>query len=103
MNRTPWHGVLVATPLPWTTSHDTPTWTPTPRTSRWLAGNGCDGVTPTARSASTRTSPTTSAPRGAHRGRGRTGRFTVMPGVGAYGAAQARRQAEHAAEAGAPP
>jgi 4-hydroxy-tetrahydrodipicolinate synthase len=69
---------------------------------RWLADNGCHGVCPNGslgeyqvltadeRAAVVRTA-VEAAPDG----------FTVMPGVGAYGAQEARAWAEQAAEAGA--
>lgn len=98
----PWHGVLVATALPFTgdlaVDHDRYA-----AHVRWLAENGCDGVTPNGslgeyqtvsddeRAAVVRTA-VAAAPGG----------FTVMPGIAAYGALQARRWAEQAAEAGAP-
>jgi 1-pyrroline-4-hydroxy-2-carboxylate deaminase len=98
----PWHGVLVATALPFTSDlrvdhgrygeH-----------VRWLADNGCDGVTPNGslgeyqtltddeRATVVRTA-VDAAPEG----------FTVVPGVAAYGAGEARRWTEQAAEAGCP-
>jgi 4-hydroxy-tetrahydrodipicolinate synthase len=105
MNRTPWHGVLVATPLPWKEGEDDPTPDLDAYAThvRWLAEHGCDGVTPNGslgeyqsltdaqREAVVRTA-VQAAPDG----------FTVMPGVGAYGAKQARRHAEVAADAGCP-
>ncbi len=97
----PWHGVLVATALPFHAdlSVDLDRYA---EHVRWLADNGCDGVCPNGslgeyqaltdeeRLAVVRTA-VEAAPPG----------FTVMPGVGAYGAHQARRWAELAAEAGA--
>ena len=96
----PWHGVLVATALPFrddlTVDLDRYA-----EHVRWLADEGCDGVTPNGslgeyqtltpeeRSAVVRTA-VSAAPDG----------FTVMPGVAAYGSAEARRWAEDAAEAG---
>jgi 4-hydroxy-tetrahydrodipicolinate synthase len=99
--RQPWHGVIVATALPFTPDgavvldrfgeH-----------VRWLADNGCHGVapngslgeyqvlTPEERTVVVHTA-IDAAPEG----------FTVMPGVGAYGAREARMYAEQAAEAGA--
>ena len=108
MDRKPWHGVLVATPLPWrrgeaSTDRRHPDLDAYASHVRWLAANGCDGVTPNGslgeyqiltdaqREAVVRTA-VQAAPDG----------FTVMPGVGAYGAKQARRHAEVAAEAGCP-
>ncbi len=100
MDRIPWHGVLVATALPWN-DDDTPDLDAFARHVAWLAANGCDGVTPNGslgeyqqltdaeREAVVRAA-VGAAPEG----------FTVMPGIGAYGAKQARRNAEVAAEAG---
>ena len=99
--RPPWHGVLVATALPYTADlqvdHDAYA-----EHVRWLADNGVHGVvpngslgeyqvlTPEERAAVVETA-VAAAPEG----------FTVMPGVGAYGAFESRRCAEQAAEAGA--
>jgi 1-pyrroline-4-hydroxy-2-carboxylate deaminase len=97
----PWHGVLVATALPYRDdlSVDLDRYA---EHVRWLADNGCDGVCPNGslgeyqvltddeRAAVVRTA-IEAAPPG----------FTVMPGVGAYGAAESRRWAEQAADAGA--
>ncbi|MEO7260472.1 MAG: dihydrodipicolinate synthase family protein [Jatrophihabitantaceae bacterium] len=102
MNRTPWHGVLVATALPWK-DDDTPDLDAHARHIAWLAANGCDGATPNGslgeyqvltdaqRDAVVRTA-VQAAPPG----------FVVMPGIAAYGAKQARRHAEVAAAAGCP-
>ncbi len=102
MNRKPWHGVLVATPLPWS-DDDTPDLDAYAAHVGWLAAAGCDGVTPNGslgeyqnltddqRAAVVRTA-VRAAPDG----------FVVMPGIGAYGAKQARRNAEVAGEAGCP-
>jgi 4-hydroxy-tetrahydrodipicolinate synthase len=102
MTRKPWHGVLVATALPWR-ADDTPDLDAYATHVAWLAANGCDGVTPNGslgeyqvlsdadRDAVVRTA-VAAAPDG----------FNVMPGIGAYGARQARRNAEVAAEAGCP-
>jgi 4-hydroxy-tetrahydrodipicolinate synthase len=97
----PWHGVLVATALPYdadlAVDHDRYA-----EHVQWLAESGCDGVTPNGslgeyqvltpeeRSAVVRTAVEAS-PEG----------FSVMPGVAAYGAYEARRWTEDAAEAGA--
>ncbi|HEX6195240.1 MAG TPA: dihydrodipicolinate synthase family protein [Jiangellaceae bacterium] len=97
----PWHGVLVATALPFREdlSIDLDRYA---EHVRWLADNGCAGVCPNGslgeyqvltedeRAAVVRTAAE-AAPEG----------FAVMPGVGAYGAGEARRWAEQAAEAGA--
>ena len=97
----PWHGVLVATALPFRAdlTVDLDRYA---EHVRWLADNGCDGVCPNGslgeyqvltteeRAAVVRTA-VEAAPPG----------FTVMPGVGAYGAREARAWAEQAAETGA--
>ena len=102
MARQSWHGVLVATALPMRAdlSVDLDAYA---EHVAWLAEQGCDGVAPngslgeyqtlsdTERAAVVQTAIDAS-PEG----------FTVMPGVGAYGALQSRRWAEQAAGAGAP-
>ena len=98
----PWHGVLVATALPFTETlevdHDRYA-----EHVAWLAANGCQGVTPNGSlgeyptlSPQERARVVNTAIAAAPEG------FTVMPGVAAYGAAEARGWAENAAEAGAP-
>lgn len=117
----PWHGVLVATALPLReraggrlevdfdgfAAH-----------VAWLAENGCDGVTPNgslgeyqtlspqerSRVVTTAVEAARQASRAAEAAApaGTTpDPFTVMPGVAAYGADEARRWAEQAREAGA--
>ena len=100
MDRKPWHGVLVATALPWN-DDDTPDLDGYARHVAWLAAHGCHGVTPNGslgeyqqlsdeqRYAVVQTA-VDAAPDG----------FSVMPGVAAYGAKQARRHAEAAGAAG---
>ena len=97
----PWHGVLVATALPFdeALNLDLDRYA---EHVRWLAECGCDGVTPNGslgeyqvltldeRAAVIRTA-VEAAPEG----------FSVMPGIAAYGALEARRWAEGAGEAGA--
>ncbi|MBV9821003.1 MAG: dihydrodipicolinate synthase family protein [Actinobacteria bacterium] len=109
MNRKPWHGVLVATALPWTEGQgereddtpDIPDLDGFARHVAWLAANGCDGVVPNGSlgeyqvlTDAQRDAVVRAAVQAAPDG------FTVMPGIGAYGARQARRHAEVAAEAG---
>ncbi|MFE3001273.1 dihydrodipicolinate synthase family protein [Nocardia sp. NPDC059246] len=97
----PWHGVIVATTLPFTEdlSVDYDAYA---EHVRWLAANGCHGVSPNGSLGEYQTLDDTerarvvttaieAAPQG----------FTVMPGIAAYGALQARKWAEQAAEAGA--
>ncbi|MEU6644680.1 dihydrodipicolinate synthase family protein [Saccharomonospora sp. NPDC046836] len=98
----PWHGVLVATALPLTESLEIDVDRFADHVS-WLAAQGCAGVTPNGSlgeyqtlTPEERTRVVTTAVGAAPEG------FTVMPGVAAYGAAEARRWAEQAAEAGCP-
>ena len=98
----PWRGVLVATALPFRSalSVDLDRYADH---VRWLAEEGCHGVVPNGslgeyqvltadeRAAVVRTA-VAAAPKG----------FAVVPGVGAYGALEARWWAEQAAEAGCP-
>ncbi|WP_328608447.1 dihydrodipicolinate synthase family protein [Amycolatopsis sp. NBC_00345] len=99
----PWHGVLVATALPLRGPELTADFDTFAEHVAWLAANGCDGVTPNGSlgeyqtlSVEERTRVVRTAVDAAPEG------FTVMPGVAAYGAAEARRWAENAAEAGCP-
>jgi len=102
----PWHGVLVATALP---MHDSEggrldvDFDGFADHIRWLAENGCDGATPNGSlgeyqtlTPEERARVVTTAIEAAPSG------FTVMPGVAAYGAYEACRWTEQAAEAGAP-
>jgi 4-hydroxy-tetrahydrodipicolinate synthase len=102
----PWHGVLVATALPLRGPESgalTADFDAYAEHVAWLAANGCDGVTPNGSlgeyqtlSVEERTQVVRTAVDAAPEG------FTVMPGVAAYGAAEARRWAENAAELGCP-
>lgn len=97
----PWHGVLVATAIPFAAdlSIDLDRYADH---VGWLAEMGCDGVTPNGslgeyqvltpaeRSAVVRVA-VQAAPEG----------FSIVPGVAAYGAQEARRWAQDAADAGA--
>ncbi|MFL6142858.1 MAG: dihydrodipicolinate synthase family protein [Labedaea sp.] len=98
----PWRGVLVATALPLRQGDLGVDLDRYAEHVRWLAEQGCHGVvpngslgeyqvlTPQERAAVVRTA-VEAAPPG----------FAVVPGVGAYGALEARGWAEQAAEAGA--
>jgi 4-hydroxy-tetrahydrodipicolinate synthase len=97
----PWHGVLVATALPFRAdlSIDLDRYA---EHVRWLAESGCDGICPNgslgeyqALTDNERAAVVGTAVDAAPAG------FTVMPGVGAYGARAARAWADQAAEAGA--
>jgi 4-hydroxy-tetrahydrodipicolinate synthase len=101
----PWSGVLVAAALPFRSDADD---LPIDHDAyaahvQWLAAEGCDGVVPNgslgeyqtltpAERAATVETAVKAAPPG----------FTVIPGIAAYGSVEARRWAEHAAEAGCP-
>jgi 1-pyrroline-4-hydroxy-2-carboxylate deaminase len=97
----PWHGVLVATALPFDDGLKID-FDAFGEHIRWLAEAGCDGATPNGslgeyqvltdqeRAAVVRAA-VEAAPDG----------FAVVPGVAAYGALEARSWAEQAAEAGA--
>jgi 4-hydroxy-tetrahydrodipicolinate synthase len=99
--RKPWHGVLTATALPFNDdlSVDFDAYA---EHVRWLADSGTHGVAPNGSlgeyqvlSPEERAKVVEVAIEAAPEG------FVVMPGVGAYGAVESRRWAEHAAEAGA--
>ncbi|MET3921825.1 dihydrodipicolinate synthase family protein [Arthrobacter sp. UYEF20] len=100
-SRKPWHGVLVATALPFQDdlSVDYDAYA---EHVRFLANAGCDGVAPNGSlgeyqtlSDEERARVITTAVEAAPEG------FTVMAGVGAYGGLQTLKWAEQAAEAGA--
>ena len=97
----PWHGVHVASALPfrddWSVDYDA-----FAEHVRFLAANGCDGICPNGSlgeyqtlSDEERARVVTTAGGAAPEG------FTVMAGAAAYGALQSRRWIEQAAEAGA--
>ena len=101
MSTQPWHGVLTATALPFNDdlSVDYDAYA---EHVAWQAANGCDGVAPNGSLGEYQTlTPeerakvvevaVQAAPKG----------FVVMPGVAAYGTAEAVRWAEQAARAGA--
>jgi dihydrodipicolinate synthase/N-acetylneuraminate lyase len=102
----PWHGVLVATALPLRPGGSgtlEPDFDGFAEHVAWLAAQGCDGITPNGslgeyqtltpdERARVVTTALAAAPEG----------FSVIPGVAAYGALEARRWAEQAAEAGCP-
>ncbi|MEU1782572.1 MULTISPECIES: dihydrodipicolinate synthase family protein [Streptomyces] len=96
----PWRGIMVATALPLrddlSVDHDAYA-----EHVRWLLDNGCDGVVPNGSlgeyqtlTADERARVVRTAVEAAGDG------ARVMPGVAAYGAAESRRWAEQAAEAG---
>jgi 4-hydroxy-tetrahydrodipicolinate synthase len=102
MDRKPWHGVLVAAALPFTEDLEVD-FDAYGEHVTWLAGSGCDGLTPNGSLGEYQTlsdverarvieTAVAAAPPG----------FVVIPGVGAYGSREAVRWTEQAAEAGAP-
>jgi dihydrodipicolinate synthase/N-acetylneuraminate lyase len=101
----PWHGILVATALPMRADASgelQPDLDAYADHVAWLAVNGCHGVVPNGSlgeyqtlSARDRAAVVETAVSASPEG------FVVMPGVAAYGADEARRWAEQAAEAGA--
>lgn len=99
--RKPWHGVHVATALPFKDDFSVD-YDAYAEHVRFLAGAGCDGVAPNGSlgeyqtlSEEERARVVSTAIEAAPEG------FTVMAGVGAYGALQTVKWAEQAAEAGA--
>ncbi|MBX9422289.1 dihydrodipicolinate synthase family protein [Streptomyces lateritius] len=97
----PWHGIMVATALPLredgSVDHDAYA-----RHVSWLIDQGCDGVVPNGSLGEYQTltdAERADVVRTAVEAAGDGAR--VMPGVSAYGSAEARRWAEQAAEAGA--
>ncbi|MDG4830778.1 dihydrodipicolinate synthase family protein [Solwaraspora sp. WMMD1047] len=100
--RRPWQGVLVALPTPFRSDLGVDL-DRLQEQVRWLADAGCDGVVPGAdlgeyqsltdgERADVVRAATAAAPTG----------FAVVPGIGGYGARQARHRAEQAAASGAP-
>ncbi|WP_405095953.1 dihydrodipicolinate synthase family protein [Micromonospora sp. NBC_01412] len=103
MEQIPWRGVLVATALPFRLPDLGIDHEAYATHVRWLAENGCQGVVPNgslgeyqALTAAERTEVVRTAVAAAPPG------FSVVPGVSAYGADEARRWADQAAEAGCP-
>lgn len=97
----PWHGILTATATPYRTdlSVDLDKYA---EHVGWLAANNTHGVVPNGSlgeyqvlTESERAAMVTTAVAAAPAG------FSVVPGVGAYGAGESRKWAEHAAKAGA--
>ncbi|MFD4144311.1 dihydrodipicolinate synthase family protein [Streptomyces sp. NPDC058572] len=97
----PWHGIMVATALPLRDDHSVDHDAYAEHVA-WLIANGCDGVVPNGSLGEYQTltdEERAEVVRTAVEAAGDGAR--VMPGVSAYGSAQARRFADQAAEAGA--
>lgn len=97
----PWHGIMVATALPLrddgAVDHDAYA-----EHVAWLIDQGCDGVVPNGSLGEYQTLTDDERARVVHTAVEAAGDGSrVMPGVSAYGSAEAARWAEQAAEAGA--
>ncbi|MEV5339647.1 dihydrodipicolinate synthase family protein [Streptomyces sp. NPDC052676] len=97
--RRPWHGILVATALPLTPdlSVDYDRYA---EHCAWLLENGCDGVVPNGSLGEYQVLTPRERARVVETAVAAVGGERVMPGVAAYGSAEARRWAEQAGEAG---
>ncbi|WP_030243329.1 dihydrodipicolinate synthase family protein [Streptomyces sp. NRRL S-455] len=95
----PWRGVLVATALPMDddlcVNYDTYA-----EHCAWLVENGCDGVVPNGSLGEYQVLTPKERARVVETAVAAIGGQRVMPGVAAYGSAEARRWAEQAGEAG---
>ncbi|WP_180685532.1 dihydrodipicolinate synthase family protein [Streptomyces gossypiisoli] len=95
----PWRGVLVATALPLTADlavdHEA-----FAEHCAWLVANGCDGVVPNGSLGEYQVLTPEERARVVETAVAAIGGERVMPGVAAYGAAEARRWAEQARDAG---
>ncbi|GIH24687.1 dihydrodipicolinate synthase family protein [Acrocarpospora phusangensis] len=95
----PWRGVMVATALPLNPdlSVDFDAYA---EHCRWLVASGCDGVVPNGSLGEYQTLTPEERARVVETAVAAIGADRVMPGIAAYGAHEARRWAEQAAEAG---
>ncbi|HTJ69361.1 MAG TPA: dihydrodipicolinate synthase family protein [Actinospica sp.] len=99
--RVPWHGVLVATALPLREdlSVDYDAYA---AHCAWLVAEGCDQVVPNGSLGEYQTLAPEERARVVQTAADAIGADRVIPGVAAYGSAEARRWAEQAADAGCP-
>jgi 4-hydroxy-tetrahydrodipicolinate synthase len=97
----PWHGVLVATALPYTADLEVD-FDRFAEHVAWLAASGCDGITPNGSLGEYQVLTPEERARVVETAiaAGPPG-FSVIPGVAAYGARESARLAEQAASAGA--
>lgn len=95
-----WHGVLVATALPLRGDDLTADFDGYADHVRWLAANGCDGVVPNGSLGEYQVLTPEERAKVVETAVGAIGGERVMPGVAAYGSAEARRWAEQARDAG---
>lgn len=100
-HRRPWRGVLVATALPLRDdlSVDLDRYA---EHCAWLVANGCDGVVPNGSLGEYQVLTPEERARVVETAVAAVGGERVMPGVAAYGSAEARRWAEQAGDAGCP-
>jgi dihydrodipicolinate synthase/N-acetylneuraminate lyase len=99
--RRPWHGVMVATALPLREdlSVDYDRYA---EHCAWLVEEGCDGVIPNGSLGEYQTLTAEERERVVRTAVEAIGADRVIPGAAAYGSAEARRWADHAAQAGCP-
>jgi dihydrodipicolinate synthase/N-acetylneuraminate lyase len=98
----PWHGVLVANPMLFTTALDCDLEAYADHV-RWLAESGCDGITPNGSLGEYQTLTEAERARAVEAAfEAAPSGFAVIPGVGAYGSRESVRWTEHAAGLGAP-
>ncbi|MFI9803265.1 dihydrodipicolinate synthase family protein [Streptomyces sp. NPDC052301] len=97
--RHPWRGILVATALPLREDHSVDHDRYAEHCA-WLVGHGCDGVVPNGSLGEYQVLTPAERARVVETAVAAIGGDRVMPGVAAYGSAEARRWAEQAAEAG---
>jgi len=95
----PWHGVLVATALPFREDL-TVDFAAFAEHCAWLVANGCDGVTPNGSLGEYQVLTEAERAKVVETAVAAVGGERVMPGVAAYGSAEARRWAEQARDAG---
>ncbi|HEY0807759.1 MAG TPA: dihydrodipicolinate synthase family protein, partial [Pseudonocardiaceae bacterium] len=99
MNEMPWRGVVVATALPLRDDLSVDLDRYADHVS-WLLANGCDGVCPNGSLGEYQTLTAEERAAVVRTAVDAAGGDRVLPGVSAYGAAEAVRWAEQAAEAG---
>jgi dihydrodipicolinate synthase/N-acetylneuraminate lyase len=100
--RLPWHGVLVATALPLHGEDLSVDLDAYGAHCEWLIAQGCDGVVPNGSLGEYQTLDAQERAAIVRTAVAAVGADRVIPGVAAYGAAEARRWSEQAAEAGCP-
>ncbi|MEU4098023.1 dihydrodipicolinate synthase family protein [Streptomyces sp. NPDC026673] len=96
----PWRGVLVATALPLRAEDLSVDYDAYAAHCAWLVANGCDGVVPNGSLGEYQTLTPAERARVVETAVAAIGGDRVVPGVAAYGSGEARRWAEHAADAG---